>query len=70
MYYSFLYFYVTFIKTQWNLTKLTNLSLKHTKHTKNIVLSDTNVYISENKLVGDLKISQNTYMYSSFLTGM
>ena len=50
MYSSFLYSDVTFTETQWNLAKIDE-SVNKTSY-----WLDTNVYISENKLAGDLKI--------------
>ena len=68
MYYSFLYLYVTFIKTQWNLTKINESVNKTCKtHKKHSYWQDTNVYISGNKLAGGLKMGQTLEMYSSFL---
>ena len=46
MYYSFLYFYVTFIKTQWNLTKINESVIKTYKtHKKHRIVRYKRVYL-------------------------
>ena len=39
MYSSFFSWDVILLETEWNLEKLTNLSIKHAKYTKNIILT-------------------------------
>ena len=53
----FFYWDVILLETEWNLANIDESVNKTCKtHKKHRIKQDTNVYISENKLAGDLKI--------------